>query len=168
MENLKELTKDEKIEKLKSYMNGECLDDILAFNVFLLICPAKNFKEDFFAHEKVMYSSLIEYVSIIGSLKAKMIEFCGNLLGIYEACFKHCIPVKIENQETLVPEQYIKIFSMLDLQRIAKLYENYEPIKDENKYTDAYKVLYPIMKQFVYYIDIINEGGFGDGSGNTK
>ena len=48
MENIKSLTREEKIEKLRSFMQGNDLDDDLALNVFLLICPAKNFNSDFF------------------------------------------------------------------------------------------------------------------------
>ena len=110
MENIKQLTKEEKIEKIHAYMKGEDLDNDLAFNVFLLICPPKNFKKDFFDHEKVMYSSVIEICSITGILKQDMIDFCSQLLGIYDACFRHCVPVKIEKQETTIPEEYMMDF----------------------------------------------------------
>lgn len=165
MENIKQLTKEEKIEKIRAYMKGEDLDNDLAFNVFLLICPPKNFKNDFFEHEKVMYSSVIEICSITGILKQDMIDFCSQLLGIYEACFRHCVPVKIEKQETTIPEEYLKIFALLDFQRIAKLYEKYQAAEVKHKYTDAYKVIYPLARQFVFYENIMSEGGFGDGSG---
>lgn len=165
MENIKQLTKEEKIEKLRAYMSGEILDDDLAFNVFLLICPAKNFSADFFSHEKVMYSSLIEFISIVGALKPDMIDFVGHLLGVYEACFRYCVPVKLDNQDINIPEKYLKIFALLDFQRIAKLYDSYTVIPETNKYTDAYKVIYPFLRQFSFYESIMTEGGFGDGSG---
>ena len=165
MENIKSLTKEEKIEKLRSFMQGNDLDDDLALNVFLLICPAKNFNSDFFEHEKIMYGSLIEFVTITGILKQDMIAFCGHLLGIYEACFRHCVPVTVDKRETNVPEQFLKIFALLDFQRIAKLYEKYEVIPETNKYTNAYKVIYPFIKQFDFYENLMSEGGFGDGSG---
>lgn len=160
MENIKQLTKDEKIEKLRAYMKGEILDNDLAFNVFLLLCPPKNFGQDFFEHEKVMYSSIIEICSITGLLKQDMIDFCSQLLGIYEACFRYCVPIKTEKQETNVPEQYLKIFALLDFQRIAKLYEKYEAANINCKYGDAYKVIYPFMRQFNFYEDLMCESGF--------
>ena len=151
MENIKSLTREEKIEKLRSFMQGNDLDDDLALNVFLLICPAKNFNSDFFEHEKIMYGSLIEFVTITGALKQDMIAFC--------------VPVTVDKRETNVPEQFLKIFALLDFQRIAKLYEKYEVIPETNKYTNAYKVIYPFIKQFDFYENLMSEGGFGDGSG---
>lgn len=165
MENIKQLTKDEKIEKLRAYMKGKDLDNDLAFNVFLLLCPPKNFKSDFFEHEKVMYSSIIEICSITGIMKQDMIDFCSQLLGIYEACFRYCVPIKVDKQDILVSEQYLKIFALLDFQRIAKLYEKYEPADIKYKYGNAYKVIYPFMRQFNFYEDLMGNGGFGDGSG---
>ena len=167
MENLKDLTKEEKINMLRQYMKGENLDNDVAFNVFLLICPAKNFKDDFFNHEKVMYSSLVEFVTIVATLKQEMIEFCGNLLGIYEACFRYCVPITINNEEVNVPEHFVKIFALLDFQRIAKLYDTYEVKPDKTKYTNAHAVIYPILRQFSFYMDVINRGDFNnDGSNN--
>lgn len=165
MENIKQLTKEEKIEKLHAYMSGEILDNDLAFNVFLLICPAKNFNTDFFKHEKVIYESVIEFVSIVGILKQDIITFCGHLLGIYEACFRYCVPVTIDKNEVNVPEYFLKIFALLDFQRLAKLYDRYDVIPETNKYTNAYKVIYPFMRQFMFYENLMSEGGFGDGSG---
>ena len=160
MENLKELTKEEKIDLLRQYMNGEINDDDIAFNVFLLICPAKNFNDDFFNHEKVIYSSLVEFITIVSALKPNMIDFCGKLLGIYEACFRYCVPVTINNEENNIPEHFIKIFMLLDFQRIAKLYEIYEVIPDKAKYTNANLVMYPLLRQFGFYMDVINRGEF--------
>ena len=59
----------------------------------------------------------------------------------------------------------IRLLFLLDFQRIAKLYEKYEVIPETNKYTNAYKVIYPFIKQFDFYENLMSEGGFGDGSG---
>ena len=60
-----------------------------------------------------------------------------------------------EDEKLLTPQK----------QRIAKLYEKYEVIPETNKYTNAYKVIYPFMRQFMFYENLMSEGGFGDGSG---
>lgn len=167
MTNFKELSEDEKINNLKTYLlanSEETVNDTLAFNVFLLLCPPLNFKADFFAHEKVMFSSLVEFITIAKKLQEEIKTFAGELLGIYESCFKHCVSITTDKKEVNVPEKYLKILILLDFQKIDKLYNKYTSINNNERYTDSYKVIYSFLRQFNFYMDVMNEGGFGDAS----
>lgn len=165
MTNFKELSEEEKANNLKKYLLAELdetVDDTLAFNVFLLLCPPFNFKPDFFAHKKVIFSSLVEFVTISKKLREEINIFASELLGVYESCFKHCVSIIADKKETHVPEKYFKVLALLDFQKIDKLYTKYTSINNNERYTDSYKVMFPFLRQFNFYIDVMNEGGFGD------
>ena len=167
MTNLKELSTEEKVEKLLAYLRGEEITTELAFNVFLQLIPPVNYRNDFFEHEAVMYSNVIEFVKIAGKIKKEIIEFAGHLLGMYEACFKHCVPITTDKKEVNVPDHFLRVFALLDFQKIDKLYEKYEAYPNNYKYTNSYKVMYGFLQKFDFYINIMSEGGFGDDKSST-
>lgn len=167
MTNFKELSEDDKINYLKTYLQAgpeEIVDDTVAFNVFLLLCPPLNFKSDFFAHEKVIFSSLVEFITLAKKLQEELGVFASELLGVYESCFKHCVSVTVDKKEVHVPEKYLKVLMLLDFQKIDKLYSKYTSINNNEKYTDSYKVIYSFLGQFNFYMNVMSEGGFGDAS----
>lgn len=161
---LKEETLENKVNAIKNFcMKNEVQEDnILAFNIFLLLKGNHSFSEDFFASEQVIFKDTAEFIDIKDAVKQELTTFTNKLLSIYLSCFKHCT-THDENITKEIPDNYKKVLFLLDFQTIGKLFKRFNPIDEDILYKDAYDIVYSFSRQFMMYMDLINKDTFNYG-----
>lgn len=148
--NIKNKTIEEKIDVLRNYLSDNNSDDkLLALNIFLLIKKNNNFEKDFFEHEDVIFSNIVEYIDIADALSDELNEVIQNIIAIYLSCITNCSVLNLNyDTQVSIPIVYLHILYMMDfftLSRLMREVLNFIELNNNKYYLNVYKESYEII-----------------------
>lgn len=134
---LKQKTKEEKIEALRKYLANEDTEDIeLALNIFNLVKRGNAFDNSFFEHESIIFNDILEFVDIKNALTPELTAFCKKLLVIFYNIIYRCNDFEKTNETKPIPNIYRYALYQMDFLTLSQLAMEY---KIDNFTDEAYE-----------------------------